>query len=77
MAGRGASHEVPARLSADRAFVVHFGGIGHGRTRFTGRVEHLASGRAMHFASLRELLSFVRLLVSPQPQPQPSERSNS
>ena len=75
MAGRGTSHDVPARLPADRAFVVHFGGIGHGRTRFAGRVEHLASGRAMHFASLRELLSFVRLLASPEPQS--SERSNS
>jgi hypothetical protein len=46
-------------LSAQRAFVVHFGtGDGSGRRRFRGRVEHLSSGRSAHFASLGELLRF-------------------
>ena len=46
-------------LSARRAFVVHLGaGGGHGRRRFSGRVEHLSSGESMHFSSLKGLLAF-------------------
>ena len=46
-------------LSAQRAFVVHFGaGGGPGRRRFSGRVEHLSSGESMHFSSLKGLLAF-------------------
>jgi hypothetical protein len=55
------------RLPADRAFVVHFDVTRNGRARFAGRVEHLASGTFVHFASLRALLSFVaRLLDAPE-----------
>jgi hypothetical protein len=46
-------------LSAQRAFVVHFGAGGDpGRRRFSGRVEHLSSGESMHFSSLKGLLAF-------------------
>ena len=46
-------------LSAQRAFVVHFGaGGGPGRRRFSGRAEHLSSGESMHFSSLKGLLAF-------------------
>lgn len=45
-------------LSVHRAFVVHLGPEGGRRRRFRGRVEHLSSGRAAHFASLAELLRF-------------------
>jgi hypothetical protein len=46
-------------LSARRAFVVHLGADGHPRRRrFSGRVEHLASGASAHFSSLKALLAF-------------------
>ena len=57
MARRG---EQGSTLSAQRAFVVHFGtGGGPGRRRFRGRVEHLSSGQSAHFSSLRGLLQFL------------------
>jgi hypothetical protein len=47
-------------LSVHRAFVVHLRPWGGARRRrFRGRVEHLSSGRAAQFSSLRELLQFV------------------
>jgi hypothetical protein len=57
----------PPTLPPDRAFVVHFIATGgHGR-RFTGRVEHLASGRSAQFVSLRALLAFfAQLLEAPR-----------
>jgi hypothetical protein len=45
-------------LSVERAFVVHLGTAGGGRRRFTGRVEHLSSGRSVRFSSLKGLLAF-------------------
>ena len=46
-------------LSAQRAFVVHLSLGGRpGRHRFSGRVEHLASGKSTRFSSLRSLLAF-------------------
>ena len=56
-------------LPARRAFVVHLHAeaqVEHGH--FTGRVEHLVSHQAAHFASLTELLAFVVRLVAEQPQ---------
>jgi hypothetical protein len=50
-------------LPADRAFVVHFAGPGR-RPRFAGRVEHLASGEATQFGSLRALLAFFARLLA-------------
>jgi hypothetical protein len=55
------------RLSADRAFVVQFyadAAVAQGRV--SGRVEHVMSGQATHFASLEELLAFItRVLPAP------------
>ena len=54
-------------LPAHRAFVVYFGRDGGRRRRFTGRVEHLASGTSLQFDSLRGLLAFfARLLDAPR-----------
>ena len=56
MVARG---EQGSTLSAHRAFVVHLGARSRpGRRRFRGRVEHLASGESVHFASLKQLLEF-------------------
>ena len=56
----------PRTLPADRAFVVHFAGPGR-PGRFAGRVEHLASGTATQFRSLRALLAFfARVLAAPE-----------
>jgi hypothetical protein len=47
-------------LSAQGAFVVHLSTRGgHGRRRFSGRVEHLSSGKSAYFSSLRALLAFL------------------
>jgi len=43
-----------ATIPSERAFVVHF----HATSRAAGRVEHLASGRFVDFASRRGLLAF-------------------
>jgi len=54
-----ASPEHGSALSVQRAFVVHFGtSRGPGRRRFSGRVEHLASGESAPFSSLEALLAF-------------------
>ena len=52
-------HDPPETLPAHRAFVVHFAPP-LGRGRFAGRVEHLTSGRAIQFGSLRALHAFFR-----------------
>jgi hypothetical protein len=60
---------VGATLSVHRAFVVHFGARGPGRRRFSGRVEHLSSGRTAQFASLKDLLTFFGgVLEAPRPR---------
>lgn len=47
-------------LSVQGAFVVHLSTRdGHRRRRFSGRVEHLSSGKSVYFSSLRELLIFL------------------
>jgi hypothetical protein len=54
-------------LPAHRAFVVHFGAADRRGRRFTGRVEHLTSGAAIHFASLRALLAFIATRLEAAP----------
>jgi hypothetical protein len=52
--------EGQAPLSVHWAFVVHFrvnSDVAQGR--LAGRVEHVASGQSVHFASLGELLAFM------------------
>ena len=47
-------------LSPYRAFVVQFRAETKvARGRYAGRVEHVVSGQATHFASLEELLAFI------------------
>ena len=62
--------EGPAPLSVHRAFVVHFRmstDIAQGRIE--GRVEHVVSGRATHFASLEELLAFMARILTTERSP--------
>ncbi len=48
-------------LPPDRAFVVQFTDDARLATdRVTGRVEHVVSGRSTHFASLEQLVTFLR-----------------
>ena len=48
----------PSPLSTRRAFVLHLGVAADPRSEnFEGRVEHVATGRVAHFATLDELLS--------------------
>ena len=57
--------ERKAPLSVHRAFVVYFRTdtqIADGRLE--GRVEHVVSGQATHFASLEELLAFFAQMSS-------------
>jgi len=54
-----------APLSVHRAFVVHFRtstDIAQGQ--IAGRVEHVVSGQATHFASLEELLAFMARVLT-------------
>jgi hypothetical protein len=51
--------EEPA-ISRRRAFLVHFkAGTDINGDRLAGRVEHVASGRALHFDGRTQLLAFV------------------
>ncbi len=50
----------PGPLSVHYAFLVHLrvkSDVAHGQ--LAGRVEHVVSGQARHFASLEELLAFM------------------
>ena len=64
-------------LSPYRAFVVQFRvetNVTHGR--YAGRVEHVVSGQATHFASLEELLAFIgRVLATVRAPPRRKVRS--
>jgi hypothetical protein len=52
-------------LPSDHAFVVQFqAGEGHGRVARAGRIEHLSSGQATHFALPEEMLSFARRVLA-------------
>jgi len=63
--------KVESPLSPHRAFVVQF----HARTDLkrghcAGRVEHVVSGQATRFQSVKELLAFIaRVLPTPRKQP--------
>jgi hypothetical protein len=69
MAKEHARYEAPVTPSPERAFAVHFTAAPRGRRRFAGRVEHLASGTFMHFASLRGLLAFFAQRLDPPGDP--------
>jgi hypothetical protein len=60
-------------LSVHRAFVVHLGPEDGRRRRFSGRVEHLSSGRTALFSSLAGLLQFFAAAAGAEPQPRKGE----
>jgi hypothetical protein len=68
--------EGPARLSVHYAFVVHFRVSSDGaQGRMAGRVEHVISGQATHFASPEELPAFIaRVLSTVRAPPETTER---
>jgi len=52
-------------LPTNRAFVVQFRAeTAAERGRWVGRVEHVVSGQATHFASLEELLAFITKVLT-------------
>jgi len=52
-------------LPTEMAFVVQFAADTEPRQgRFTGRVEHIVSGRATHFDSQDDLLGFIERVLS-------------
>jgi hypothetical protein len=57
-------HESKA-LSVHRTFVVQLH-TGTGDGHYSGRVEHVASGRSLHFSSLESLLDFLADNSSPE-----------
>lgn len=61
---RDGSLSMETEMPARRAFVVQLNGssaIADGQ--FSGRVEHVLSGRRWHFASLAELTAFISRVV--------------
>ena len=58
-------------LSISRAFVVQFRDETDVEAEcFVGRVEHVVSGKATHFSSLKEMLAFIeRVLAEPRSEP--------
>ncbi len=76
MPATGRGFEAGASLPVDRAFVVHFGTDGSPRRRVRGRVEHLSTGRAALFSSLKALLGFVAAILDgarPAAPPSPTD----
>ena len=55
----GRSRSVPLELPPDRAFVLHLDVHACPPRRMLARVEHIASGRVTHVASVRGLLTFL------------------
>jgi len=57
------------RLPADRAFVVQvYADVAVAQGQIHGRIEHVLSGQATHFASLAELVAFItRVLAAEAP----------
>lgn len=64
-----ARYDSAGTLPADRAFVIHFRMAARRGRRFIGRVEHLASGAAADFRSLRGLLAFLTRLLEGSARP--------
>jgi hypothetical protein len=63
-------------LPAQRAFLVQVHAQAKvAQGRLGGRVEHVVSGQATHFASSEELLAFMARVLSPCLRPMPSTRA--
>ena len=54
-----AACQIAMRLPSDCAFVLHLDARAQPPDLTVGRVEHIASGRVAHFASLDELIAFL------------------
>ncbi len=62
------AHTTDQQSLVSRAFLVHLRTDAHMRGgRIVGRVEHVQSGDATHFQSLEELVSFMTVLLEPEP----------
>lgn len=73
MHGIGAAWRPPetdcARLPAERAFVAQLRAPEElGDPLLFGRVEHMASGSAGHFASIEELIAFITNVLAGTPR---------
>jgi hypothetical protein len=56
-----------AAIPANRAFVCQLASAADpGRGILVGRVEHVTSGRAAHFRSVEDLISFMGRVLSPE-----------
>ncbi len=63
-------------LPAQRTFLVQVHAQAEvAQGRLAGRVEHVVSGQATHFASPEELLVFMARVLSPCRRPMPSTRA--
>jgi rhodanese-related sulfurtransferase len=61
------------RLPAQRAFLVQVHAEAEvAQGRLAGRVEHVVSGQATHFASPEELLAFMARVLTPLDSPRAS-----
>ena len=57
------SSQPTPHLPPEWAFVIQFSRETEGETIFSGRVEHLSSGRRAHFQSPDELVAILRKLL--------------
>ncbi|MDH3601009.1 MAG: hypothetical protein OEU26_15410 [Candidatus Tectomicrobia bacterium] len=56
----------PVPLSIHHAFIVHVRADTSVQTgQIAGRIEHIVSGQAAHFASLQALLDFIARVLDP------------
>ncbi|HYD47184.1 MAG TPA: hypothetical protein VEB21_02490 [Terriglobales bacterium] len=63
------STEAGTPLSADTAFVVHVTTLEEDAPGVVeGRIEHINSGRSLRFASVAELLRFMRQVLAAGPE---------
>ena len=71
---RSARRTTEVSLPPERAFVVQLRAPADGRGDvFEGRAEHIASGAAVRFASVAELIAFVTQVLKPSQQPDEEE----
>lgn len=66
MIAKSAPESGEPALPAWKAFVVQFSREADGELQFSGRVEHLQSGRRAQFASAEELTDALRHLLEQQ-----------
>ena len=76
MSRRVVATDVP--LPPDRAFVIQLRApAASGGELFVGRAEHIASGAAVRFGSVEDLVAFVRTVLGMSPSPHDREGGES